>query len=216
MAMKTKSVGDLLKEKRTFHRLSLESLSEKTKIKIEYLEALENSEFEKLPGASFVRGYIKTYARIFRFDHQPLIALLRRDFKESAKGMLVPREFIKPILKKRQLSHPITIFALSLASVFVVLLLYVGVQWYNLQKPPMLEIFTPQEDALVSSQVVVEGKTTPEAVVAVNAQPVALQQDGSFRTEVFLPREGIFTLTIEATDRREKTSVIQRTVYVKF
>ena len=214
--MKTKTVGELLKEKRTFHRLSLEGLSEKTKIKIEYLEALENNEFGKLPAASFVRGYIKTYARIFRFDHQPLIALLRRDFKESAKGMLVPREFIKPILKKRQLSHPITIFALSLVSIFIVLFAYVGLQWYNLQKPPMLEIYAPEEDALVSSQVVIEGKTVPDAVLAVNAQPVALQQDGSFRTEIFLPREGIFTITIEARDRREKSSVIQRTVYVKF
>lgn len=214
--MKSKTVGELLKEKRTFHRLSLENLSQKTKIKIEYLDALENNEFKKLPAASFVRGYIKTYARIFRFDHQPLIALLRRDFKESAKGTLVPREFIKPILKKRQLSNPITIFALGLASVFIVLLSYVGVQWYNLQKPPRLEVSSPQEDALVSSQVVVEGQTLPDAIVSVNAQPVALQQDGSFSAEVYLPKEGIFTITIEATDRREKSSIVQRTVYVKF
>ena len=214
--MKSKTVGELLKEKRSFHRLSLESLSQKTKIKVGYLEALENNEFEKLPAASFVRGYIKTYARIFRFDHQPLIALLRRDFKESAKGTLIPREFIKPILKKRQLSNPITIFALGLVSVFIVLLSYVGVQWYNLQKPPHLELISPQEDALVSSQVIVEGQTVSDAIVVVNAQPVALQQDGSFRTEVYLPREGIFTITVEATDRREKSSVLQRTVYVKF
>lgn len=214
--MKTKTVGELLKEKRTFHRLSLEGLSQKTKIKIEYLEALENNEFDKLPAASFVRGYIKTYGRVFRFEYQPLIALLRRDFKESAKGTLVPREFIKPMLRKRKLSHPMTMMALGLATVFVVLMGYVGWQWYNLQKPPRLEVTAPQEDALVAAQVVVEGQTVPEAVVSVNSQPVALQQDGSFRTEIYLPREGIATITVEATDRREKSSVVQRTVYVKF
>jgi len=96
------------------------------------------------------------------------------------------------------------------------LLFYVGVQWYNFQKPPKLIIFTPEEDALVAAQVVIEGQTSPEAVVLVNAQPVALQEDGYFKTEVYLPREGISTVTIEATDRREKTSVTQRTVYVKF
>lgn len=214
--MKTKTVGELLKEKREYHRLSLAVLSEKTRIRIEYLEALENNEFHKLPATSFVKGFIKTYARVFRFDHQPLIALLRRDFKESARGKLVPREFIKPVLKKRSLSNPFTIFSLSLASVFIILFGYVAMQWLNLQKPPRLEIITPQADALVSSQVIVEGKTAQDAIVLVNAQPVALQQDGSFRTEIFLPREGISTITVEAKDRREKSSIIQRTVYVKY
>lgn len=214
--MRTKTIGEILVEKRHGHRLPIDELARRSKIKVKYLLALEENRFEELPAASFVKGYIRAYGRIFNFDVKSLIAMLRRDYKESPKGKLVPREFIRPILKKRQLWTPIRMVAASLVGVFVVLLAYVGLQWYNLNKPPSLEVISPTEDEFVSSQVVIEGKTTPEAVVVVNAQPVALQPDGSFSTQIYFPREGIATVTVEATDRRGKTSAVQRTVYVKF
>ncbi|HYD35239.1 MAG TPA: helix-turn-helix domain-containing protein [Vitreimonas sp.] len=214
--MKTKSIGEILGEEREFHRLSLADLAKRTRIRLEYLQALENNEFDKLPSSTFVKGYIRTYGQIFGFDYLPLLALLRRDFKESAKGKLVPREFIKPVLKKRPFWTPITAAMVVLGTLFLTLITYVLVQWYHFTKPPLLEVFSPEADAFVSAQVMVEGRTNPEAVVAVNAQPVSLQPDGSFRYELYLPREGITTITVEATDRRGKTNLLQRTVYVKF
>jgi hypothetical protein len=62
----------------------------------------------------------------------------------------------------------------------------------------------------------VEGRTVPDAIVLVNAQPVALQPDGQFRTELYLPQEGVRSITIEAKDRRGKAALLQRTVYVRF
>ncbi len=214
--MKTSTVGEVLRLERTSHHLSLDQLSKRTRIRREYLEALESNEFSKLPAAAFVKGYIKTYARVFGFDHEPLMALLRRDYKESAKGKLVPREFIKPVLKRGRSFTPITLFAVSLASVFLSLIGYVGFQWYNLNKPPDLIVSSPQDDATVASRVVVEGKTVPEAVVTVNSEPVSIRPDGSFATEVYLASEGISSITVEATDRRGKTNRENRTIHVRF
>ncbi|MGD9129441.1 MAG: helix-turn-helix domain-containing protein [Candidatus Woesebacteria bacterium] len=214
--MKTKSIGEILKEERQAHRFSLENFSKRTRIKVAYLEALEDNQFDLLPAAIFVKAYIKTYGRIFAFDYQPLLALLRRDYKESAKGKLIPREFLKPVLKKRRLSKPVTFALFLFVSIFLVLMSYVVIQWYNLNKPPNLLLISPKEDDFVSSQIVIEGQTDPEALVAVNAEPIAIKPDGSFSTTVHLPREGIATITVEATDRRGKSNLIQRTVYVKF
>lgn len=214
--MRTRTVGEVLRGERTKHHLSIEQLANRTRIRSEYLEALENNEFSKLPAATFVKGYIKTYARVLGFDHQPILALLRRDFKESAKGKLVPREFIKPVLKNRHSFTPVTIFMVSLAAIFLSLIGYVGFQWYSLNKPPELTITSPSPESTVASRVVVEGKTLPEAVVTVNAQPVALRPDGTFSTEVFLESEGISSIMIEATDRRGKSNEQSRTVYVQF
>ncbi len=214
--MKTKTIGEILQDERLFHRLSVEELAKRTRIRPEYLVALEKNEFEQLPAAAFVKGYIKTYATVFGFDPQPLLGILRRDFKESAKGKLVPREFIKPVLKKRQLWTPITGFMLAISAIFLTLLLYVVVQWYRLNQPPRLAVSTPVENAFVASQVEVIGQTEPEVTVSVNNQPVALQTDGSFQTEIFLPREGIASVTVEARDRKGKSSIVQRTVYVRF
>ncbi|MBU1966791.1 helix-turn-helix domain-containing protein [Patescibacteria group bacterium] len=214
--MKTKTIGDILQEERQRHRLSIEKLAEKTHIKIKYLRALENNQFGQLPAATFVKAYLKTYASVFGFDHQPLIAILRRDFKESVKGKLVPREFIKPVLKNRQLWNPASFVVVGLAMVFLTLIGYVGFQWYQLVQPPELIITTPVEDSLVASRVNVMGHTEADVIVTVNSAPVTLQPDGSFQTEVYLPREGVNTISIEAQDRRGKNTLVQRTVRVKF
>ena len=214
--MKTKSIGEILREEREYHALTLSEVAAKTRIRLEYLEALELNSFEALPAAAFVKGYIKAYARLFGFDEQPVLALLRRDYKESAKGTLVPREFIKPVLNKRLLWTPMSWTMLLSAAVFAVLMLYVGFQWYSLNRPPTLTVAQPAEEAAVSAQIEVSGQTEQDASVRVNAQPVALQTDGSFKTTVFIPREGVSTITIEAVDRRGKINTIQRTVHVKF
>ncbi len=40
--------------------------------------------------------------------------------------------------------------------------------------------------------------------------------DGSFETEIFIPREGLSTITVEARNRQGRAAVVQRTVTVKF
>ncbi len=214
--MQTKTIGSILKEEREFHRLSAADLAKLTRIKTEYILALESNNFEQLPAAPFVRGYIKTYGRTFGFDYQPLLAMLRRDFKESAKGQLVPREFIKPVLKRRVVWAPTTITVMGLIVVFLTIASYVGFQWYNLQKPPLLKVAQPETNAVVAAQVEVKGMAAKDAVVSVNAQPVELDANGNFNTQIYLPRDGINTLTIEAKDRRGKSTVVQRTVRVEY
>lgn len=214
--MHTKRIGDILREEREMRRVTIEELAKRTRIRKEYIASLEDNQFEKLPAATFVKGYIQTYARVFGFDAKPLLAILRRDFKESAKGKLVPRDFIRPTLRKRTFWTPMTIGLLVAATIFFSLLGYIGIQWYNLNRPPELTILTPEESAIVGPQVVVEGETEADATVTVNNQPVALQPDGSFSTEVFMNREGVTTISVEAKDRRGKSNLVSRTVNVKF
>jgi cytoskeleton protein RodZ len=215
--MQTKSVGQILKEERLQHGYSLADMASATRIKLKYLKHLEANRFKQLPAATFVKGFIRAYARILDFDHQPLIALLRRDFKQSAQGRLLPREFINPVRRQRtQFWQPVTLILAAAATIFLVLFGYIGWQWYSLNRPPQLEVYSPQENEFVSSQVEVRGATEQEAIITVNAQPVAIKPDGTFRTSLYLPKEGIATITIEATDKRGKTNLEQRTVYVRF
>lgn len=214
--MRQKTVGDMLQDERLSHRINLPDLSKRTRIRQEYLEALENNQFDKLPAATFVKGYVKIYAQLFGFDPEPLLALLRRDYKESAKGKLVPRDFLTPVLKKRRHLKPVTFVMIGFVIVFVTLLTYISVQWWMLQRPPELSVSQPEDFAKVGPQVTVQGETRPEAVVVVNDQPVALQPDGSFETEVSFMTEGILTIIVKATDDRGKTSTVQKQVQVEF
>ncbi|KUK79606.1 MAG: putative transcriptional regulator [Microgenomates bacterium 39_7] len=214
--MQTKTIGQILAQERQKHRVTLQQLSESTHIKLEYLQALENNQFDLLPPCTFVKGFIKAYGRTFDLDHKSLLAILRRDYQENTQGELLPKEFASSVSARQNKWGPVTIAVLIVATIFFSLLGYIGWQWYSLNRPPHLEIYSPEENEFVSSQILVTGITSNESVVTVNAQPVAIQPDGSFRTEVYLPREGISTITIESTDQRGKTNIQQRTVYVKF
>lgn len=215
--MRTKTIGEILREERERHRVSLVDLAKRTRIRERYLKALEQNQFDQLPASTFVKGYIRTYAQLFGFDHQPLIAILRRDFKESAKGRLIPLEFIKPLLRKRVIwQRPIALVFAGVLLLLATIGAYVGVQWYHLSQPPNLNVIEPENDAAVSARAVVRGVTESDVLVTVNDQPVALQPNGSFETEILLTREGLNTLTVKALDRRGKANVVQRTVRVQF
>lgn len=214
--MRSQTIGEILQQARTRKKISLDELAELTKIKIKYLVALEANQFDQLPAAIFVQGYIKAYSRVLQFDDQPLLALLRRDYAQSQTGQLLARSFIQPVLRRGQFWRPMTLVAAGAAIFFVILLGYVGWQWRSLNRPPKLEISTPAENELVAAKVVVRGQTDPEAMVAINAQPISIQADGTFQAEINLPKEGMTTITVEAIDSRGKKIEAQRVVYVKF
>ena len=213
---KTQTVGQLLAKKRRAKKLSLSEIEALTFIKLKYLTAIEADQFSELPNASYVKAYVNTYAKVLATDPKPLLAILRRDYQASAKGRLVPREFIKKTISRRQFFSPVRFALLSLASLFIIFLSYVAWQWYQLSRPPAIEVFSPEENQAVAAKVLVEGQTVNDALVVVNAQAVALDEAGFFSTELYLPTEGPSTITIKATDRRGKTSVVQRNVQVDF
>jgi cytoskeletal protein RodZ len=58
-------LGQYLKEKRQSKNFSLEKLSQKTKISVNILKNLENNDFENLPSAAYIKGFVKNYVRVF-------------------------------------------------------------------------------------------------------------------------------------------------------
>ena len=214
--MKTQSVGELLSAARQRARLSLEDLAVETRIQSEYLEALEANDFEVLPEAVFVKAMIRNYARVLSLDAAPLLAVLRRDYEESARGQLIPREYLFPVLRKRQFWSPVRLLVLAAVAVFVMVSGYAAWKWYQMKRPPELIVQEPTEAAVVSATLQVQGKSTADTVVTVNGQPVALRQDGSFTAEVNFPEEGPTNISIKVTDKKGRSSMVQRSVLVQF
>lgn len=66
-------IGQLLKEERIAQKLSLEDIQEMTKIQKRYLKAIENNDFNSLPGRFYARAFIKEYALVLNMDHHALV-----------------------------------------------------------------------------------------------------------------------------------------------
>ena len=65
--------GLYLKHERELRRFSLEEIAAKTKISIHFLQALENNQFDDLPEKVFIKGYIRSFARIIGSDEHEML-----------------------------------------------------------------------------------------------------------------------------------------------
>ena len=65
--------GSYLKHERELRGFSLEEIATRTKISIHFLQALENNQFDDLPEKVFIKGYIRSFARIIGSDEHEML-----------------------------------------------------------------------------------------------------------------------------------------------
>src|ERR1700739_4809108 len=105
-------IGATLREARMRARIDVSEIEAQTKIRAKYLRALENEEWSLLPGPTFVKSFLRTYAQAlglggkalveeYRLHHEsphesfePLVAAPRRprgrpERKGPSRGYLV-------------------------------------------------------------------------------------------------------------------------------
>ncbi len=62
------SLGQFLYNARVARNIDLRDAAQQTRINIQYLAALEQEDFTKLPGEVFVKGFLKNYCRFLNLD----------------------------------------------------------------------------------------------------------------------------------------------------
>ena len=67
------SFGENLKREREMRQVSLTEIANATRINLQYLKAMENEDFEALPGGVFNRGFIRSYARHLGLDEDKIL-----------------------------------------------------------------------------------------------------------------------------------------------
>jgi cytoskeletal protein RodZ len=66
-------IGDTLREARVRRGLSLKEVEDTLKIRSKYLQALEQDDFEVIPGPTFVRAFLRTYSAFLGLDTDRLM-----------------------------------------------------------------------------------------------------------------------------------------------
>ena len=73
MARAMRSLGEQLRLARKAKGKSLEDISRDTNISKYYLEALENDNYDILPGSAYVKGFLSNYARCVDLDPKAVV-----------------------------------------------------------------------------------------------------------------------------------------------
>src|SRR5664279_3159559 len=65
-------VGDTLRRERLKRNLDLEEISNELKISTRFLQAIENDQYDKLPGGVFAKSFVRQYARLLGLDEEAI------------------------------------------------------------------------------------------------------------------------------------------------
>src|SRR5690242_8565354 len=83
-------IGQSLREARMRARIDVSEIEGKTKIRAKYLRALENEEWGLLPGPTFVKSFLRTYAQALGLDGKALVEEYRLHHERPSEGPLEP------------------------------------------------------------------------------------------------------------------------------
>jgi cytoskeleton protein RodZ len=78
-------IGTTLREARIRRKIDLVDIEKQTKIRVRYLRALENEEWDLLPGPTYTRSFIRTYGIALGLDGERLADDFRRQQDEAAQ-----------------------------------------------------------------------------------------------------------------------------------
>lgn len=80
VAVAKSGLGPTLAQLRAERKLSIADVAQRLKYGTRQIEALEAEEFERLPGATFVRGMVRGYAKLLETDPEPLLGALDQSY----------------------------------------------------------------------------------------------------------------------------------------
>jgi cytoskeleton protein RodZ len=83
-------IGQTLREARMRQRIDMTEVESATKIRAKYLRALENEEWDLLPGSTFVKTFLRTYADYLGLDSRLLVEEYRQRYERPSTQDLTP------------------------------------------------------------------------------------------------------------------------------
>src|SRR5687767_8369377 len=83
-------IGATLRETRMRERIDIAEVETATRIRAKYLRALENEEWDLLPGPTFVKSFLRTYGDYLGLDSKMLVEEYKQRFERVSPSELMP------------------------------------------------------------------------------------------------------------------------------
>jgi len=200
-------LGEVLKKARLERNLSLDEIQEQTKIRKRYLEALEEGDFDVLPGKFYVRAFIKNYAEAIGLDAEEVLKYYEDDIPK-----LHPKadEVIPARKPQRIRSASSEKFSKILVNVLLwgFFILIIAVLWYylalnNKSEPNEVDNTPITQNSEAPDTTVDEPETTPEPTPPPTPEVVPttvtfVEKVGEDDIYTIIPAADAYTLSVVA------------------
>ena len=181
--IRTTSAGELLSAARISWDLTVEDVALNLNLGTDAIRAIEENDYEKLPGHTFVKGYIRSYAKLLKLDEAEVLNAI--ELTESVPDTIVkkanPRPYNRSLSSSRKKKSKGGWF-----KVLLLLALLVGAGFYGatkldeinleelaeLMKLPMLtdKVAVDDGDSEISFPLETEEEGEKEALIRIETQ----------------------------------------------
>ncbi len=80
------TVGDQLRAAREAQKLSIQEVAEATKMRADHVRALEQGDYSPFPAPVYVRGSVRTYAKLLKLEVMPIIQALNAELNPQGQA----------------------------------------------------------------------------------------------------------------------------------
>lgn len=210
-----RKVGEILKKTRLEKKLNLGDVEKATKIRLKYLQFLENDDYQRLPGLTYTRGFIKNYGEFLGLSSKELLAVFRRTIDERKSFRVIPVGVSDPLNQPTFTITPTKTIIFVFLAALLLFLGYLAQEFYSFTRPPTLKISSPAQDAVIYSETVeIKGKTDKDILLTLNGQAVNVDSDGNFKGKIDVV-PGTVNLVFIAKNKSGKETRIERTLKVE-
>jgi len=209
-----KSIGDQLRFTRLQKGFSLEEVSGRLKVRLEYLRALEDEDYVLLPGGIYGKIFLKKYVNFLGLDYKNIV----KNFVKERKIYLSEADdvFSKKVIKR----HKLIIFPKVFRNILIILaiitcVLYLGIYLKKITAAPKLAIIEPTSNQVQKElSINVQGETEPESEVAINGQSVLIDKRGMFWQTIVL-KKGVNIIMVKAKKKYSREQTVTRQILVE-
>jgi cytoskeletal protein RodZ len=205
-------VGEKLKAERLKKNLSLEEAENETKVRVKYLEALENDDYAAFSSDVYAIGFLRRYSDFLGLDSDSLIENHRQFVgKTILRERRLAPERIK--YKNNFIITPKLFLGLFIFLAIAGLGAYIYLQIQHFSAPPELSITKPADNFQADiDSITIEGVTSPSATLIINNEQLPPDINGNFQKTIKLAI-GLNTIQIISKNRVDKASAKELKIY---
>jgi cytoskeleton protein RodZ len=188
------SVGEFFRQVRETKGLTVDEVASKTRIRTDFVKALEDGNFAKLPDQVFAKGFVRSYARSLGLDEEDAIHRFiqsagsfyeKQDERERLKVRQIEED------RKRQSNRKAVTIAISIAVLTLIFLL------------------SREQSSVFRRGAAEQGPTTKRTTQTAKEMPAPTTREPEHTAEVLKPIEtpsGTVKATTEAPPRQESVT----------
>jgi len=206
------TVGEKLRQKRRLKNLRIEDIAKLINIRADYLIALEEELFDKLPSGLYGKNYLKEYASFLGLNPNELLKIWQEQFSAGSDNDPFSQ---KIVAKNKFIIFPRIIRNIIISIGVLICFLYLIFYFKKVITPPKLTNIQPPQNMLTKANLItISGQSEIEAEIRINNEVILNNHSGFFSQDINL-KKGLNTIIITAKKKYSGAETVIREILVE-